>query len=757
MAGTVAPARAMALRGGWGGGTRMEHREARQRTVVVGRVGPVDLAGAPYVPTEAREELLVLKEGALFLCARPDGEVVPAQVTGEGLYADDTRYVSELRLTVGGASPVLLSSSADVVNAATIHATTPDLWIDGRIAFPQQTLHVERTFELADGLTLRVELRNFGRDRLVTPLELTLGADFADMFEVRGARRRDARGVAIAPVTRPGEVVLSYRGEDGATVRTAVAWDQEPETCEAAALGVVVAWPVDLEPGGSATYTISIEPERVGVERRAGATRRRGTVRHDWDEPYASINSDDARLDGVLRRSVRDLRALTTPLPAVAGEGDYVAAGIPWYVALFGRDPLITSTESLMLTPELARRTLRVLARFQATEDDPVRDAEPGKILHEWRAGELARAQLIPHAPYYGTVDATPLFLMLAGAYYRWTADLETLSDLRPALDAALRWMDEHGDRDGDGFIEYERRGPGGLDNQGWKDSGDSTVHADGSLAEGPIALVEVQGYAYLARRRLAEVYEALGEADRARELVRRAAALREAFDEAFWMPEEGTYALALDGSKRQVASVSSNPGHCLFTGIVEPAKAERVAERLLAPDMWSGWGVRTLSSQSPAYNPMSYHNGSIWPHDNAILAAGLKRYGFAEAAERIASALFEVAGGAADRRLPELYCGFGRGTAPAPVPYPVACVPQGWAAAAPLLLLQSLLGISAKAPEGTLVVTEPRLPGWLDSVELRDVRVGAGRASLRFTRDGSSTAFALMTPPEGVRVVMRG
>jgi glycogen debranching enzyme len=735
----------------------VERREATVRQVVVGRVGPVELAGAPYVPAEAREELLVLKEGALFLCARPDGEVVPAQVTGEGLFVEDTRHLSELRLTLGSASPVLLASSADLVNVATVHATNPDLWVDGHIAFPQQTIHVERTFELGDRLAVRVELRNFGRDRLSSSLELTLGADFADMFEVRGARRRESRGVALAPVTRPGGVVLSYRGEDGAVVGTAVEWDHEPQGCEPQALGLVVAWPVDLGPGESVTYTTWVEPERIGADRHPRRPGRAREARRGWEESCASFHSDDARVDRVLRRSVRDLQALTTPLPTAAGEGDYVAAGIPWYVALFGRDPLITSGAALMLTPELARRSLLVLARFQATHDDPARDAEPGKILHEWRSGELARAGLIPHAPYYGTVDATPLFLMLAGAYYRWTADLETLSELRPALDAALRWMDEHGDRDGDGFLEYERRAPGGLRNQGWKDSEDSTVHADGSLAEGPIALVEVQGYAYLARIRAAEIYEALGEPDRARELLKKAAELRAAFHEAFWMPEEGTFALALDGAKRQVGGVASNPGHCLLTGIVDPAEAAQVAERLLAPDMWSGWGVRTLSSDSPAYNPMSYHNGSIWPHDNAIVAAGLKRYGFVAEAERIATALFEVAGGSTDGRLPELYCGFDRGTAPAPVPYPVACVPQGWAAAAPILLLQSMLGISARAPEGTLVVAEPRLPEWLGGVELRGVRVGAGRASLRFTRDESATAFSLMERAEGVRVVMRG
>jgi glycogen debranching enzyme len=720
------------------------------------------MSGAPYVAAEAREELLVMKEGALFLCARPDGEIVPAQVTGEGLYAEDTRHLSELRLTLGGAPAVLLSSSADLVHTAMVHATNPDLVIGGRVAFPQQSIHVERNMQIAEGrLILEVALRNFAPERLDTSLRLTLRADFADMFEVRGARRRSARGLALAPEGRGDGATLSYRGEDGKVVRTSIEWNCAPQACEVEPLGVVVSWPVSLEPAASMSLEVQVEPDEARPWRSdrggRGAGRPAEEAQRAWAAVSTRVATDDAGVDEVVRRSVRDLRALTTPLPREAGEGEYVAAGIPWYVALFGRDPLITSVEALMLNPELARRTLRVLAHFQAREDDPARDAEPGKVLHEWRSGELARAGLIPHAPYYGTVDATPLFLMLAGSYHRWTADLETLAELRPALERALRWMDEHGDLDGDGFLEYERRAPGGLRNQGWKDSEDSVVHADGSLAEGPVALVEVQGYAYLARVRLADVYDALGARDEARELRDRAATLREAFNEAFWLPEEGTFALALDGRKRPVASVTSNPAHCLYCDIVDPSKAPGVAERLLAADMWSGWGVRTLSSLSPAFNPMSYHNGSVWPHDNAIAAAGLKRYGFSEGVERIASALFDAALGAPDRRLPELFCGFERGDGAGPVRYPVACVPQAWAAAAPFMLLQALLGISPRAPEGVLTVNEPCLPPWLGQLELRGLRVGGAVVSLGFTRHGTRTAFNLLEPADGLRVVMTG
>jgi glycogen debranching enzyme len=439
-----------------------------------------------------------------------------------------------------------------------------------------------------------------------------------------------------------------------------------------------------------------------------------------------------------------------------AAGGALPAAGIPWYVAPFGRDSLLTSCEALMLNPDLARGTLRVLAELQASREEAWRDAEPGKILHELRAGELARTGHIPHTPYYGTADATPLFLMLAGAYFDWTADTEAMIALRPAFDAALEWIDRWGDRDGDGFVEYERRSRAGLHNQGWKDSWDAVMHADGTPAEGPIALVEVQGYVYDAKLRIADVYDALGKARRAERLRTEASALRAAFNETFWNAEEDFFALALDGRKAQVRSVASNAAHCLYSGIVDEDKASLVAERLMAPDMFSGWGIRTLSSGSPAYNPMSYHNGSVWPHDSAIAAAGLKRYGFHAATARIAEALFEVAAGARDFRLPELFCGFHRDGSNAVVAYPVACIPQAWAAAAPFLLLQSLLGISAHAPDGGLSVERPTLPDWLGSVEVCDVRVGRARVSLSFERTAAAgTAFSLLKQEGDVRVTM--
>jgi glycogen debranching enzyme len=713
-----------------------------------------DLEGAPDVPAEAREELLALKSGAVFVCARPDGDIRPAPASGEGLYAQDTRHLSELRLTVGGLRPVLLSSVMESGHHAVINATNPVLLAGGGVPVPQETLNVRRTVLIADRLYYRVRARSFCPQTVATVIELSLAADFADVFEVRGVGRRTS-GRLLPPEHDGDRVRFSYVAGDGQRRETHVELGPSPARLKVDDGRVLVAWDVQLEAGEAISLLITVLPASRG-RRHAEPTLEQATTRlesdhADWVGACARISTDNELFDRLIDVSVRDLHALMMPV----GGDQLPAAGIPWYVAPFGRDSLLSACEALMINPEVARGTLLVLAGLQATADEGWRDAEPGKILHELRTGELARTGHVPHTPYYGTVDATPLFLMVAGGYYRWTLDLDTMVQLRPALDAALEWIDEWGDRDGDGFVEYECRAPAGLVNHGWKDSHDSVVHADGSLAQGSIAPVEVQGYVYEAKLRIADVYEALGDAPRAAQLRTEAGALRAAFNEAFWNADEEFFALALDGRKAQVKSVTSNPAHCLYCGIIDDDKAGLVAERLMAPDMFSGWGIRTLSSSSPAYNPMSYHNGSVWPHDNAIAAAGLKRYGFDAATGRIAGGLFDVATGARDFRLPELFCGFHRDGSRAIVNYPVACIPQAWAAAAPFMLLQALLGISAHAPEDRLTVDRPRLPDWLESVEIRDIRVGRSKVSLAFRQTGSSTGFSLLEQQGNVRVTM--
>lgn len=717
-----------------------------------GPAGPVRLSKAPRIPAEAGEELLVVKEGALFVCSRPDGDIEPLNL-GEGLYRSDTRHLSELRLLVGGSRPVLLSSSAGRAYEASIDLTNPTLGTGDEIA--QMTLYIRRRRLVASCVYERLEIHNHGGRRAATEVTLVLGADFADMFEVRRVRRRRRRGEAFAPKLSPSSVVFAYRGQDGSFRETRVAISPPAAVTESAG-AVELSWEIDLEPGGATELELAITPaDGTPVVPPGGFARDRARVAeaHErWRAGCTRIAIQHARPTRVLDASARDLRALLTPVE----DGEVIAAGIPWYVAAFGRDALITALESLMLTPELARESLLFLAARQAREDDPLRDAEPGKILHELRCGELAGAGLIPHTPYYGSVDSTPLFLLTAAAYYRWTADLETLQALHPALDAALAWVDEHGDVDGDGFVEYAKRSPAGLDNQGWKDSDDAVVHPDGSLAVPPIALVEVQAYVYLAKLRIADVYEALGEADQARALRAEAARLRVAFDQAFWMDDEQTYALALDRDKRQVRSVASNAGHALYCDIADPQRAAKVVERLMSEDMFSGWGIRTLSAEHHSYNPMSYHNGSVWPHDNAIVAAGFKRYGHMRATEKIANALFDAAMLAADLRLPELYCGFERRPDLPFVAYPVACRPQAWAAAAPFMVLQALLGISANAPEGVLTVHRPHLPDWMERLEIRGLAVGSSRVDLSFVRAGEATSFALLGRVGPVRVALQ-
>jgi glycogen debranching enzyme len=722
---------------------------------VLGRAGPVQRRGAPPIPAEAREELLVLKDGEMFLCARTDGEVAPARVSGEGFYAHDTRHLSEIRLEVGGARPVALSHTV-LGHCAVLDATNATLRRGSGSPVAQLSLSITRELTIAAGrLYYLVRVRNFVGAPVTTTLSLALAADFADMFEVRGARRRDARGHALAPRRTERGLTLAYVGEDETFRETVLELDPVPDRLDLDAGRANAHWKITLAPGAPVTILASAEPS-IGGRRRprrrlAKATEELREQESRWDARCTAFVSDDQRFDRLIATSAADLRALIMPAPG----GEILAAGIPWYVAPFGRDALMSAGEAMILNPDLARDALTCLAKLQAKEDDPWRDAEPGKILHELRVGELAGAGYVPHSPYYGTIDATPLFLIRAADYHAWTGDLETLHALRPALDAALEWIDRHGDRDGDGFVEYERRSTGGLRNQGWKDSEDAVVHADGSLAEGPIALVEAQGYVYAAKRTIADVYDALGHAEVAARLRGEATRLREAFNDAFWNPEEGTFALALDGRKRQVASVTSNPGHCLYCGIVDGERAGSVIDRLLAPDMFSGWGVRTLSCDCPAYNPMSYHNGSVWPHDNAIIAAGLKRYGHEQGMLQIAGCLFDVAASASESRLPELYCGFDRSERAAVVAYPVACIPQAWAAAAPFLILQAMLGISACAPARALTIERPTLPDWLGSIRIGQLRVGEANVTLDFKRDGNATGFTLVGQTGDVQVTM--
>ena len=734
----------------------------------------------------------VLKHGNIYFLSDPFGDVHPDS-RGLGLYDLDTRVLSCAILRINGVRPTLLRAQSAASHMSTIQLTNPEQRRDPATkqtagdALAMRAISVTRRRWIANGLAERIEVTNYSAARQQVILDLVLDADAADIFEVRG-RVREQRGHYRQIEATSESLVFAYEGLDGLVRRTLVSFSPGEVTSTqvdgspAGEGSARVRWTLDVEPGGASGVRWEVATdlgpmpgdarptEATPVRLARSVTSAQPTVDEAareiaeptvaeaeyerWHERCARIQSDAELLDLAIRRSIADLRLLRNDGP-MHGE-HYVAAGVPWFATLFGRDSIITSLEVLPFMPDIARETLRILADWQATEDDPERDMEPGKILHELRVGELARTGELPHRPYYGSIDATPLWLILLDETYRWTGDLEMVRSLWPNALAALNWIDRYGDRDGDGFVEYERRTSAGLLNQGWKDSGDGIRHRDGSLPVTPIALVEVQGYVYDAKRRLASLAERLGDAALAKRLIEEAATLRQRFNEAFWMPDVGFYAIALDRDKRQVGTISSNPGHCLWSGIVPPERVDAVVDRLLDPTMDCGWGIRTYASGQPGYNPVGYHTGSVWPHDNALIAAGMKRVGRHDAADRVASRIFEAAQHSPDFRLPELFCGFDR-LADVPVPYPVACSPQAWSAATPLSLLQTMLGMHADAAHDLLELDRPHLPAWLGKVTVHDLRVGDRTVDLLFHRwRGNTTSAEVLRRDGPLELVIR-
>ena len=731
----------------------------------------------------------VLKHGNLFLLTDPFGDIHPDS-RGLGLYDLDTRVLSCAVLRINGVRPTLLRAQSAANHISTIQLTNPELRRDPAIkqgkaeALALRAISVMRRRWIAGGLAERIEVTNYSATEQRIELDLHLDVDDADIFEVRG-RVRERRGTYRPTDATSDSLVFGYEGLDGLLRRTLVSFSPaevspvDPDDATAGEGSVRLNWVLDVKPGERAAIHWEVAtdlrpipgaakaaeetPTRLARSVAGGANGADPTHADrpsiadpsvaeeeygNWHERCARIRSDGELLDLAIRRSIADLRLLRNDGP-MRGE-HYVAAGVPWFTTLFGRDSIITSLQVLPFMPDVARETLRVLADWQATEDDPERDMEPGKILHELRVGELARTGELPHRPYYGSIDATPLWLILLDETYRWTGDLQLVRDLWPNALAALEWIDRWGDRDGDGFVEYERRTPAGLLNQGWKDSGDSIRHRNGAIATPPIALVEIQGYVYDAKRRLSDLAGRLGESELSARLGKEAAELQRRFEAAFWMEDVGFYAIALDRNKHQVGTISSNPGHCLWSGIVAPERVDRVVDRLLDPSMDCGWGIRTYASGQPGYNPVGYHTGTVWPHDNALIAAGMKRAGRHDAADRIASRIFEAAQHSPDFRLPELFCGFDRGLADVPVPYPVACSPQAWSAATALSLLQTMLGMHADAARDVLELDRPHLPSWLGKVTVHELRVGERTVDLLFHRWRGTTTSAEVLRRDG-------
>jgi glycogen debranching enzyme len=708
-----------------------------------------------YIPASSALGLAhakVLKHGDCFAVLDSFGNAQATGPAAEGLFFDDTRYLSQLALTIDEARPLLLSSAVSEDNALLeADLTNPDLVEEGVLRSARDSVHIWSTTTLGeDALFARLELRNFSMTPAGFRLAFHFDADFVDIFELRGAIRR-RRGRLLPDERRAEEVVLAYRGLDDVVRRTRVSCEPAPDFSGKRR----AEWRITLAAGESRAVQLTARCERdrrpsTGASRQASlaaiAQRRAERVQR-----AASLTSSNEGFHDLLMRSRADLDMLITE----TAEGLYPYAGIPWFSTAFGRDGLITALECLWLDPTLAAGTLRFLAARQATSLDPKADAEPGKILHETRKGEMSILGEVPFRCYYGSVDATLLFIVLAAAYHARTGDLVLIRALWPNIEAALAWTARYGDVDGDGFIEYDRKSVNGLVNQGWKDSGDAVFHADGRLADAPIALAEVQAYAHAAYVGAGTLAAALGDEERAGELRGLGERLRDRFEAAFWREELGTYAIALDGEKQPCCVRSSNAGQVLLSGLASAERAQRVAATLMAAESFSGWGIRTIPEGEARYNPMSYHNGSVWPHDNALIAMGFGRYGMRRPLARLLTGLFEAALWLELKRLPELFCGFARRHGTGPTSYPVACNPQAWSSASVFAILGALLGITFDPAARRVTFVQPALPAWLDTLKLANLELGPASVDVLLERRGERIGFDVVARRGDIQVAV--
>lgn len=696
-------------------------------------------------PTTASSvsDALVIKDDDVFFLTTPRGDVPLSEGHGFGLYYHDCRYLNGYELLIDGSPGDPLVATATAGYSSIFELANPEMTVSGKHV-PREQIGIKWTRMIdADAHALRdwFSIRNFGLEEVSVPVTLRFRAAFEDVYVIRGLVN-DPLGKVRPPAWEGSTLKLVYDGRDHIRRTLTITFSRSPS----AARGSEADFSIALGPQSTqelfVQLTLSEHPEDSpeqdhGKHRQldaksfndAAALLERHTTR--WIRRHTDVRSNSRMLDATISRSLRDLYILRTSLD----RQEYFSAGVPWYVALFGRDSIITALETLAFDPEIAHQTLRLLARFQGKKVDHDRDEEPGKILHELRVGELAHLHEIPDTPYYGSADSTPLFLILLARYTDWTGDITLFDELRGPVEAALQWISQYGDGNHDGYIEYRGRSATGLINQGWKDSGDAIVNTDGSLATPPISLVEVQGYAYEARRGMASLFRATGEAARADQLEGEAQDLKSRFNRDFWLEDRKHYALALQDQGRPVAVLASNSGQALWAGIVDEDKARRTADLIMDDDLFSGWGVRTLSAAEKRFNPIGYHLGTVWPHDNAIIAAGLRRYGFDEAALRIFNGILGAAAHFKNYRLPEVFSGFRKDEYHTPVHYPSACHPQAWAAGSVPYLLTTILGLVPRAQHQRLYLVRPMLPSFLQYVELRNLRVGEALVHLRFER----------------------
>ena len=727
-------------------------------------------------------EAIVIKDGSVFFLSERDGNVPLTEDHGFGLYYKDCRFLNGYELTIGGRKAEVLVRDAERDFLATLGLFNPNLQLDGHDLHKHS---VEIRWErVASGehcaLFDSITLRNLTSEPIRLPLGLTFGAGFEDIFTVRGLFA-GKRGTIHPPSWENDFLYFRYDGADEITRELAIRFSPTPtRTLSSNPAKPMAHFMVELSPkerqqlqislwiseqGNAATGESPNSRTGAGRIKRFGARVQESTLQRPknlknpssaeqlrWLEGKTRIETDSLLLNRIMGRSLRDLGMLRDELEDGV---TYFAAGVPWFVALFGRDSIITALQTLAYDSRIAGETIRLLAHYQGKEVNQWREEEPGRILHELRVGEMAHLNEIPHTPYYGTIDATPLWLVLLGKHASWTGDIGLFKELQPQVEAALSWIEQYGDKDGDGYVEYECKTEKGLVNQGWKDSGDGIVNADGSLATPPIALIEVQGYVYEAKQEMASLYRRLGNHNRADELERQAQKLRARVNRDFWV-SDGYYALALQGAdNRQAAVLSSNAGHALWSGIAEGNHARQVADHLLSPAMFNGWGIRTLSSSERRYNPLSYHLGTIWPHDNSLIAAGFKRYGLEDAALRVFQGLTDATIHFTAARLPELFGGFAVEDYGIPVSYPVACQPQAWAAGAMPYIFTTVLGFEPDGFEQRLRIVRPKLPGNVNRIEVRGLHVGRGEVDLLFERERDQVAVRILKVKGQLEVIV--
>jgi glycogen debranching enzyme len=702
----------------------------------------------------SRRETRLLADAQSFAVFEVGGDIVESPLEALGFFFKDTRFLSGFELSIAGQAPYFLNSYLSDDNAEfRVNLTNPDLaGADGKIELARNSIQIERSWVVVDAaLHHRLIVSNYSHAPAKLPFDLVFSVDFADLFEVRGVQR-NRRGQDLPVQSDDGRIRFRYRGLDKVTRFTEITFDPLPKALNNRRASFALKLQADECVKLEVRVRCGIEEANgrpLAGQRPAdfqGALAARHAEIAGAREGWANITASHGILDFLLRRSAADL----TSIIAHTDRGSFMMAGIPWFATLFGRDSIFTALSVLQFNPDIAGRTLKVLAALQGSKVDDARDEQPGKIVHEIRAGEMAATGEIPFDRYYGTIDATPLFLWLVGLYVSITGDLKLATDLWPNIERALEWIDKWGDRDHDGYVEYKRETPQGLANQGWKDSFDSISHADGELAAAPIALCEVQGYLYAAYMEIGSVAARLGHVELAGKLAQRAAALKSRFLRDFWIEQKQTVALALDGAKNACKVMSSNAAHCLATGIVDGAHGQELSERLLRDDMFTGWGIRTLSDSEPRYNPMSYHNGSVWPHDNAIAALGLARCGDRAGVIRVLEGLLDAAVSFRSGSLPELFCGFHREPHLGPVPYPVACHPQAWSAASVFLILQAILGMRIQGFQNSVTIETPVLPSWLDWIKVENLKVGQGTVSLSFRRMPTNAAAVEVLARQG-------